>query len=143
MYIHGFEGSEVGEGLDRLGRSPALTETFARVLPLKEPLLDPRWLLSSIHRFIDLSDLAAGLAGWLAWVLVERMMSSRGSKDFPHARRSGEVGGFFCRILVPFPGSCTPSAMHRIWCTRRLREAADRLADSIAPVIKARNHRKS
>ena len=25
------------------------------------------WLLSSIHRFIDSSHLAAGLAGWLGW----------------------------------------------------------------------------
>ena len=43
----------------------------------------------------------AGLAGvWLAgllmagcWLLAGRMMRRRGSKDVPHARRSGEVGG--------------------------------------------------
>ena len=46
---------------------------------------------SSIHRFIG----SGCWAGWLAgWLLVERMMRRRGSKVVPHARRSGEVGGF-------------------------------------------------
>ena len=33
---------------------------------LKKALLDSSWPLSSIPRFMDSSDLAAGLAGWLA-----------------------------------------------------------------------------
>ena len=64
-------------------------------------------------RFIDSSDLAAGLAGLagLAGWLVERMMRKGGSKDFPHARRSGEVGGFTQRL----PFACWPSLGRRIF----------------------------
>ena len=53
-----------------------LPASAIELLALKKPLLDPSWLLSSsIHRFIDSSDLAAwaglgwaglGWAGWLA-----------------------------------------------------------------------------
>ena len=54
------------------------------------------------HRFIDSSDLADWLAGWHAgllagcWLLAGRMMRRRVSKEFSHARRSGEVGGAGC-----------------------------------------------
>jgi len=36
------------------------------------------------------------------WLLAGRMMRRRGSKDFSHARRSGEVGGFWLRVIAHF-----------------------------------------
>ena len=49
-------------------RGYRLIKTFAaEMMPLEKALLDSGWLLSSIPRFIDSSDLAPGLAGWLDW----------------------------------------------------------------------------
>ena len=87
------------------------------MMPLKKPLLDSSWLL--FLRFSWISSISmnfdvflriwrlAGLAGvWLAgllmagcWLLAGRMMRRRGSKVVPHARRSGEVGGFSFRLI--------------------------------------------
>ena len=63
--------------------SRPLPPVAIEMMPLKKPLLDS--LLSSIHRFIDLSDLAAGLAGWLAgWLaglLTRCLLLAAGWKD--------------------------------------------------------------
>ena len=130
-----FRNSEVTDVFHRI--AGVFHRSLNGMLPSKKPLLDSSWLLSSTHWFIDSSDLAVGLAGWLgrlAWISrSEGTDVFRRIADVFHRSKSGMLALKKALLdsswLLSSIHRFIDSSIHRIW---RLGCGAGRLVGWLA-----------